>query len=544
MLPGLTISAFWMSLFVRVAEMWLDRQDFLYTFRSARRSPLLTIVAIAALSLGIGLNAGVFTLLNAIFLTPPTQRDPGSFVQVHPRYEGWFTGTDQYSTFTTEDYDALRTRSTLLKEVAAWQWTSAVLEQATHSTQTMLVSCNYFTVFANSRPLMGRLLVADDCRRGAAAQVALLDEAIWKHQFNANARIVGETIHLNGLPFTVIGIVRTDGMYVRPATIYAPYTTQPALERHSANLLTAPDSPWLDVAARLRPGVSVTKAQAELTGIMREQDLAYVQRKVSTLNRRTSVVLTNGSFAQSPAMHNILAVLMTLIMGPLSLVLLLACTNVTMLFLSRAMIRRGELAVRLALGAGHGRLFRMILLESLLTALVAGVASIALALYIPQTLMNAIAPGTDLLSSHTQIDWHVFGFLAALVSVAAVMSAVAPTQAAWGLDLMSVLKGREGAATMRSRLTSRLIVAQIAMSFVLLAAAVLFLRLPAKTTSMDPGFEPRHVLFVPLAIDTDPDHHASALSMQKSIAARLLAIPGVQSIAYAELRPFSGVAPV
>ena len=109
--------------------MWIDRQDFLYSLRSARRAPLLSFVAVVALSLGIGLNAGVFTLLNALFLTPPTHQDPASFVQIYPRYEGWFTGAAQYSSFTTEDYDAIRTHAAVLEDVAAWRQSSAILER-------------------------------------------------------------------------------------------------------------------------------------------------------------------------------------------------------------------------------------------------------------------------------------------------------------------------------------------------------------------------------------------------------------------------------
>ncbi|HET6179317.1 MAG TPA: hypothetical protein VFE61_20480 [Candidatus Sulfotelmatobacter sp.] len=107
----------------------MDRQDLLYTIRSARREPLLSIIGVVALSLGVGLNAGVFTLLNAMFLDAPTQTNPASFVQLYPRYEGWFTGAGQFSSFTTEDYDAIRTRSTVLEEAAASQQSSAILDQ-------------------------------------------------------------------------------------------------------------------------------------------------------------------------------------------------------------------------------------------------------------------------------------------------------------------------------------------------------------------------------------------------------------------------------
>jgi hypothetical protein len=190
--------------------MWIDRQDLLYTIRSARREPLLSIIAVVALSLGVGLNAGVFTLLNAMFLNAPTQINPATFVQLYPRYEGWFTGAGQISSFTTEDYDAIRTQSTALEQAAAWQQSSAILEQGHRRIAALLVTCSYFHVFGVDRPLLGRFLTPHECDRGTAAQVAVLSEPFWKTQFGADPHIVGGTIHLNGLPFTVIGIVPSD----------------------------------------------------------------------------------------------------------------------------------------------------------------------------------------------------------------------------------------------------------------------------------------------------------------------------------------------
>ena len=232
--------------------MWIDRQDLLYTIRSARRAPLLFIIAIAALSLGIGLNAGVFTLLNALFLNPPTQKDPSRFVQIYPRYEGWFTGAGQYSSFTTEDYDAIRAHAKTLEEAAAWTASQSVLEEAHSSVPTLLVTCNYFHVFGSDRPLVGRFLTASECNRGTAVQVAVLTESFWKNQFHSNPHIVGTTIHLNGLPFTVVGVVRSDIANVTARGVYVPYTVDPLLDHSATSPLTDPDAPWLEAAGRLR----------------------------------------------------------------------------------------------------------------------------------------------------------------------------------------------------------------------------------------------------------------------------------------------------
>jgi predicted permease len=522
--------------------MWIDRQDLLYSIRSARRAPLLSIIAIVALSLGIGLNAGVFTLLNALFLNPPTENDPASFVQVYPKYEGWFTGAAQFSSFATEDYDAVRTHATTLQDVAAWQHSGAILEQEHMGIPAVLVTCNYFHILGIDRPLLGRILTPQECERGTAAQVVLLSEPLWRSRFDANPHILGETIHLNALPFTVIGVV-SDPANARISGVYAPYTVEPLFDHLVASRLTDPDAPWLEIAARLRPGYSRADAQAELTTILRQQDRAYVERKVTSFNRKTSVELTNGSFIQDPAYRDTFPVLIALILGPLSLVLLLACSNVTMLFLSRSVVRRGEIALRLALGVGRTRLLRMLLLESFLTTLIAGLLSIAMAYRIPHVIINVANPAGSGLAPLMRPNWHVFGYLAALVAIATIASSLAPIHAAWKLDLVTALKGREGTATMRSRVNATMIVAQIAMSFVLLTAAVLFARLPSIVTALDPGFETRQTLSVPLAIDTSPHNRAAALSFYRALEARIRTIPGVRSLSYETLYPFEKTPP-
>jgi predicted permease len=523
--------------------MWIDRQDFLYTIRAARRAPLLSLIAILALTLGIGLNAGVFTLLNAMFLNPPTQTDPSGFVQVYPRYEGWFTGAGQYSTFTTEDYDAIRAEATTLADVAAWTTHGTIAEEAHRSLPTLLVTCNYFHVFGNDQPLLGRFLTPHECERGTSVQVAVLSEPVWRNLFAGDPKIVGTIIHLNGLPFTVVGIVRSDIANFMAGGVFVPFTAEAPLNDAATNPLTNLDTPWLQVAGRLRQGYSRADAQAELTTILRNQDRAYMERKVTSFNRKTSVELTNGSFIQTPTYRDTLPALMALILGPLFLVLLLACCNVTMVFLSRAVVRRGEIAVRLALGVGRARLLRMLMIEAVLTALIAGLMSIALAYRVPQLIMNAANPNLAALVPLLHPNWRAFGYLAAVVAVASVISALAPMHAAWKLDMITALKGRDGTATMRSRITGALIVAQIAMSFVLLTTAVLFARMPGMITAMDPGFETHQTLSVPIAVDTSAQNRTKALGFYRALEAQIRTIPGVQSLAYETLNPFHPTPP-
>jgi predicted permease len=497
-------------------------QDFRRALRSTRRAPLLSSVAVLALALGIGLNTGVFTIVNAGFLRSPTRVDPASFVQIFPRYAGWFTGADQIPDFTTEDYDAIRSRSHTLSEVSAWRQYPAVLAQENKYITTLLAACNYFHVLGIDHPLVGRFFASGDCTAGAQAQVAVLSERLWKNEFDADPQIVGKTIQLNGVAVTVIGVAPSDIANQLLGGVFLPYTLGPQFD-HAGDLLNSPDKPWLSMTGRLRPGFTRANAQAELTAIMNQQDRAYVQRKVSAFNRKTSLILTNGSEIENPSIH--------------ALVLLLACSNVATLFLARTIARRGEVAIRLALGVKRSRLAGMLLMESLLIVCLGGALSMVLAYRVPLLILNLLAPGSNF-DLRLDPDWRVLGYLALLMAAATVLSSLMPIRAAWKLDLLTALKGRDGAATVRSRTTSGLIVTQIALGFVLVCAAVIFGRMPGLIRGINPGFEIHQTLTIPLRVNTSGDNQASARVFYRALEAKILAIPGVRSLAYASLEPF------
>jgi predicted permease len=520
--------------------MFIDRQDILYAIRSFRRTPLLTFVVVLALSGGIGLNAGVFTILNFLFLNPPTKKDPASFVQIYPRYQGWYLGPARDFSFNAEDYEAIQAQTRSLADVAAWQAIATTLDDVRQpGRHATLVTCNYFRVFGIDRPLMGRFFNPDECTPGTAVQIAVLSEHFWRNYYSSDPLIIGKVIHLSGQPLTVVGIASDRSANSLSGGVWIPYTLQPVFN-HGNSAFQNPNWAWLTVAGRLRRGYSRTDATAELQTIIRRRDRSYFEQKVFTLDRKTSLVLTDGSFIRNPAMQSVAMILMGLILGPLALVLLLACTNVTMLFLSRSITRRGEIAIRLALGAGRARLIRMLALESLVTAVAAGVASIYLVARFPFLLFSAIDPAEAAVGSLIRPDWKVFCYLAALVLIATAASALAPIRESFQFDLVTALKGREGSATMRSHTTSALIVVQLAMSFVLLAAAVLFARLPFSIVNIDPGFETRHTMTVPLEVEIPPYSETSALAFERSLESRILQVPGVQSLAWGSLAPFGG----
>jgi predicted permease len=518
--------------------VFLDRQDVLYALRSARRTPLLTAVVVLALSVGIGLNTGVFTILNALVLQPPTRKAPATFAQIYPQYQGWFPGAGEFSTFSADDFDAIRAQSRSLSDVAAWSNIPTTLDDVHQQGRSVLVTADYFSVYGIDPPTMGRYFLPYELAPDSAAHVAVLGEHIWKNLYASDPHILGRVIHLSRQPFTVIGVMPDSASSLTKGGILLPWSMEP-LFNHGSSAFRDPGWLWLTVIGRLRPGYSRADARSEMQAILAQRDRFYHDKKIFTPDRKTTIVVTDGAFLHNPGKAFPAATLLFLIMGPLTLVLLLACSNVTMLFLSRAIARRGEIAVRLALGAGRARLLRMLALESFLTAAIAGLTSIFLAAQVPRFLLVSIDPVEGpAAASVMRPDWTVFGYLAALVLLAAAASALAPMRESFRLDLVTALKGREGSATMRSHTTGALIVVQIAMSFVLLVAAVLFGRMPSSITGFDSGFETRHLMTVPLTIEAPQYTDASAQVFQRSLETRIRALPGVQSVSWASLAPF------
>ncbi len=366
----------------------------------------------------------------------------------------------------------------------------------------------------------------------------MLNEPLWKNKFAADPRIVGKTIHLNGVPVTVIGVAPSGSANVLLGGIFLPYTLEPQLDP-ARNLLDSPDAPWLNITGRLRPGLTRADAQAELTTIMSQQDRSYVQRKISTFNRRTSLVVFNGSEIENPALHDLALGLLILILGPLALILVLACCNVATLFLSRTLARRGEIAISLALGVSRSRLAVILLMESLITVCIGAALGMVLADRVPLLIMNIMAPGQSNLFLLLRPDWRVFGYLAILMAAATVLSSLMPIRAAWKLDLLTALKGHEGDLHRPLPYNQRPYRYTDCSGFRLVCAAVIFGRMPGLIKGMNPGFEIHQTLSVPLAVNTSGNNRAKAQVFYQALEAKILAIPGVQSLAYASLPPFN-----
>ncbi|HEV2446064.1 MAG TPA: ABC transporter permease, partial [Candidatus Sulfopaludibacter sp.] len=409
-------------------------EDVRYGARSIARSPLLSCATVLTLALGIGINTGVFTLLNGLLLRARVASHPESFVHLSPEYSG---ETENRGTLpfgiSVADYRAF-THARSIGKLAAWGIAHATLGRDNPQPElAMMVSCNFFSVYGLEQIAFGRLFREEECATAGSAPVAVLSEEFWRRRLDADPQVLGTKIVLNRQAFTVVGIVPAGfSGRLRGPGIWVPYTME-APFFGGANLFEEDALRWLIVEGRLKPGAPRESARAELAVIAHQQDALHPGRK-------TAMVLTNGSFIEEPSLRAQVIWIGPLIMGALTLILLLACTNVTTLLLSRAAARRREIAIRLSLGAGRKRLLRMLLAESLMLAGAAGAISAYVAWRMPAVFQRLYA---DAPNYPLQPNLLVFGYLAAVTLAAGCMAGSAPAAESLQVDLTTALKGQE-----------------------------------------------------------------------------------------------------
>jgi predicted permease len=510
---------------------WLEGfvQDVRYGTRSFTRSPLLAIAVILTLGLGIGLSTAVLTVINGFFFRARVDKDPNTFVQFEALYSGQVERA-QGMLFSTslEDFRAYQEHTRSLANLAAWSNVSVTIGENGDQIMPLLVTCNFFSLYGLEHAKVGRLFLADECATPGAAPVVVISEEMWRRRFLADAHVIGRAINLNRHPFTVVGVTPARFSGQLKSGMWIPWTMQGAF--HGRDLFRQSSVPWLVVEGRIRPGYSKSAAQAEMGIIASQQDRLHP-------GRITDLRLTNGSFSQYPPVRSQMVWIILLWMGAVTVVLLMACANVTTLLLSRAAARREEIAIRLSLGAGRTRLLRMLLTECLLLAAVAGAISAYLAYRVPDIFANMLPD----VNYPVQPDLAVFAYLTGVTLLAGCMAGSAPALESLKIDLATAMKGRmSGAGTKESGLLSALVSAQVAMSVMLLAVTGLVLHARYGIGSIDPGFETKQVILVPLNVRMPPYTEDAAQSFYGSLEQRVRALPYVQSVSFATAPPFSG----
>lgn len=528
----------------RVRELeplyWADTlwQDVRFSLRLIARSPWTSATVIATLTVGIALNVSVFSLLNGLLLRPWIRAEPETFVSLLPRYSGKYDLRYSDGGMSQPDYAFYRDSAASLQSLAAYRLRNMTLSGSEAGIMRGgLISCNLFEVVRPGPPILGRYPAAEECASPPGASVAVLAETAWRSTFAADPAVIGRTIHLNRVPFTVIGVAPaftlsgSGGGPPRERDVWVPYSTLPRLNA-ADDFFGDPRAQWLVVVGRRHQHVPLRQVQEELSVLARSADSRVP-------GRMTALTVTDGSLLQDPDMRARAPIVMTLTLGTTVLLLILASVNVTTLLLSRAAAREREMAVRLSLGAGRFRLIRQLLTESLVLSGIALAASVAVAQRAPAALWYSITSAQAPIDLSP--DWRVILFALALGLAAGVMAGLSPAVESLRPGTAEALKGSSSAATAaprRTRLRSVLVAVQIALSLLLVVEAALFARAHRRFFAYDPGFDTHQVLSLSLA--SVLSGYAPPRAFYDDLAVRVNALPGVVQSSFASIAPWSG----
>ena len=525
-------------------RLWLDilLQDLRYARRVLTKSPAFTTVSVLSLALGIGVNATVFGFVNSLMLRPLPLPGNERLVRIQD------DNVPAYS-----DYLAYRERADAFEGLAAYDFDSFNMLDGESSGRAgvTVVSGNYFDVLKVS-PALGRTFSPDEDDRPGSTPAAVISHGLWQRRFGADPNVVGKTFRLQSVPFTVIGVAPREfagASLGQPHDLWIPFATELLLHPEN-NRLKNPDSYQVRVIGRLKPGVSIEQAQAAVDVVAAQQDQTPKVRLFTDNpdeqppTPRTVVpatVLEMGPRDRRQAWLGVAAVLT--VMG---LVLLVACANVANLLLGRAAGRRQEIAVRLAMGAGRGRVVRQLLTESILLSLLGGAAGLILSRWTGDFLLSLASrqsPEAAAVALDLGLDWRILLFTLLLSLATGVAFGLVPALQISKPDLVANLKAETAsAASGRRRLNFRnaLVVIQVAVSTLLLIPAGLLVRNISLARSSDYGFPTadRYVASVDLGgLGYDA-------TRQKILRGELLdkvrLIPGVRSATLSQIVPLSG----
>ncbi|HYU31613.1 MAG TPA: ABC transporter permease [Thermoanaerobaculia bacterium] len=540
---------------------WIEElsQDLGYAVRTFRRSPAFTLVAVLSLALGIGANTAIFSLINALLLRELPVRDPSRLVAVgNPTRVGSLsTGSVRNDIMSFPMYREIRDQNRVFTDVLASGRTgklsvgiapaAAGAEGEGETARGRLVSGNYFSVLGVNA-IRGRTFTAEDDRLGGAP-VVVISHAWWKRRFDLDPGVVGRTITLNGHPFTIIGVTPPGffGDIVGTASeIWIPLSMQPQVNP-GRNFLDRWGTSWLLLMGRLRPGVPIERARAEVNvlfaRVLKDRAGSGISQDMLPDPDRMRVEVTPGGAGFSSLRQQLSQPLYTL-MAMVALVLLVACANVANLLLERAMARQKEIAVRLALGAGKARLIRQLLTESVLLSLLGGALGLLLAFWAGTALLRLVGGAGSVAAVDLRPDLPILFFTAAVSILTGVLFGLAPALRATRVELAPTLKESArsvaGQAGGRWPLGKLLVIAQFSVSLLLVMGAGLFVRTLRNLERLDLGCARDNLLLVNVDPVAAGYQGARFTTFPRELTERLQALPGVTSVTYSENGIFSG----
>jgi predicted permease len=517
--------------------------DTRYALRMMRRSPAFTAVAIISLALGIGANTAIFSLIHTLMLRLLPVREPGRLVEFLNQYPG----EPPLNAFSWQSYEYFRDHNHVFSGITSVAVSRFHVRGEGLEPETVDGECvagNFFEMLGVT-PAIGRLIVPADDRTGGAASVAVVSWSYWKNKFNLDPAILAKRIEVDDVPLMVIGVTPRDfsGLQLgAQPDIWVPLAVERTIKLRSGSDLGA-----LHLVARLGSGVSIEQARAEMTALFRWTLEERSRASKNPVMRHLKFTVEPAGAGLSTALRIQFAKPLLALMAVVALLLLIACTNVASMLLARGAARQREMALRVSLGAGRLRLVRQVLTESLLLSVAGGLPGIALAYFGASALVRIMTSGRFVgrpphVEIHILPDMRVLFFTGGVALLTGILFGLAPGWNAFASAPASSLResGPAGDTRFRRLFGKALVVAQVALSVVLLSAAGLFVRHLSNLQHLDLGFRRDHVLLVTLDPARSGYEGERLLRAYLELLRRLEAIPGVRSATISGMGPLSG----
>jgi len=498
-------------------------QDIRYAIRSLLKRPGFVAVAVVTLAFGIGANTAIFSVVDAVLLSPLSFPEPERIVVVDGTNLN--LGIPEGGATSVPDFADWHSQSSSFEQIAGFVTGGSVLvtNDEPERVRGTSVTADFFPLFRTA-PLKGRLIQADDVKEGNDYP-AIVSYALWQRRFGGSDSVIGSKVQSSNFSITIVGVMPPGFDYPTQTEIWFPLPIDPAKEKRFNR--------FLNVVGRLKPGVTIQQAQSEMSLINERLAQSYVES-----NRGWNVKLTK----LHDRLVGKLRASLWILLGAVTLVLLIACANVANLQLARATYRQREIAVRTALGASRFRIVRQLLTESVLLSIVSGAVGLALSIWLTKLLVS-ISPPNSPRFEEIGMDFRVFGFAFAVALVTGVVFGLVPAIQTSKIDLNQTLKesGRSGSQARRNRIGSALMVSEIALSFMLLVGAGLLIKSFIHLREVNPGFNPSNMLTLRVSLPAGKYQQGEPrLQVYRQLIERISGVPGVASAGAVTQLPLRG----
>jgi predicted permease len=507
--------------------------DIRYGMRTLFNKPGFAAIAIISLALGIGANTSIFSLVNTVLLRPLPIDKPEETVSMSDNIDK----ASEFSAFSYPNYIDYRDRNDVLSGLAAYRFAPMSLSHDGRNNRIWgyVVSGNYFDVLG-VKAVRGRTFTAEEDTTRGSHPVAVMSYAYWQRQFGGDPEMVGKSITINGRSFTVIGIAPKG--FSGTELVFAPVIWVPLMMAEQiepgSRYLDARNSGVLLTIGRLKPGVSRKQAESSLSVLAMQLAEQY-----KSPERRHSIILFEpGLFG--PGLRGPVLGFAGFLMLVVAMVLLIACTNLASLLLAKSAERRKEMAIRLALGAGRMRLIRQLITESVVLSVIGGGLGILLAFWL-NGLVVALKPPIDF---PLQIDLHMDGgvllFSVTIAFLSGVLFGLAPALQATKADVVASIKDESTiGGYRRSRLRNSLVIAQVALSLILLVCTGLIVRSLQHAQTLSPGFDPNNAIEMSFDLALQGYDKDRGREFDRQLLSRVAALPGIKSAGLVSIMPLA-----